>query len=318
MRNSNANFLLVDWGTSNARAWLTSTDGKIVGQNRSDTGINRVSNGNFSSAFQSLTSSLSAAPCPTLMSGMIGSRQGWIEAPYLECPVALPDLARHLVPVPDAEHIRIVPGVHYHSTAGRHDVMRGEEIQIAGALEFVPPASRQLICLPGTHSKWALVENSKLTEFATAMTGEVFGALSDHTILGALMPAKDDERTASDQGFEAGLKRADEPGGLLHHLFGVRAEGLFDALPATDLPNYLSGILIGHEIRDMLTRFSETETVLVVGESRLASLYVHAITFFERQAIAVDAEQATIAGLQQVLSLADNNQDPKEANDPHA
>jgi len=303
MTAGNPQGLLVDWGTSNARAWTVAEDGSVIASAQSSGGIGRIADGNFSAAFKDLTEQLTPTPLPTLMSGMIGSRQGWIEAPYLTCPVSLSDLAQQLIPVPDAPYIRIVPGVHLQTSKGRNDVMRGEEVQIAGVIELVSSTEEQLICLPGTHRKWAWVKKGVLTDFATSMTGEVFAAMSNHTILGALLP--NDGGAASDitsAGFETGLVRSGESGGLLHHLFGVRAEGLFDAVAADDLRGYLSGILIGHEVRDMLGQQTGTAPVIVVGEAQLAAHYVHAITAMNRPASILDSELATIAGLTMILN----------------
>jgi 2-dehydro-3-deoxygalactonokinase len=302
MTNTDPVGLLVDWGTSNVRAWSVARDGAVIASVQSSAGISRVADGNFSAAFDDLTIQLTSTPLPTLMSGMIGSRQGWIEAPYLKCPVSLDDLALQLTPVPEAPHIRIVPGVHLQTDTGRNDVMRGEEVQIAGVIELASSSEEQLICLPGTHSKWAHVDNGMLTDFATSMTGEVFAAMCNHTILGALLPNDDDSSSdITSAGFDEGLIRSGESGGVLHHLFGVRAEGLFDTIPARDLRGYLSGILIGHEVRDMLTQRSDSGPVIVVGEAQLAEHYVHAIKQMKRAASAIDSEQATIAGLGMIL-----------------
>jgi 2-dehydro-3-deoxygalactonokinase len=303
MTNTDPVGLLVDWGTSNVRAWSVVEDGTVLSSAQSSAGISQIADGNFSAAFDDVTAQLTTMPLPTLMSGMIGSRQGWIEAPYLTCPVSLGDLALQLTPVPTAPHIRIVPGVHLQTATGSNDVMRGEEVQIAGVIELASSTEDQLICLPGTHSKWAHVEKGVLSDFATSMTGEVFAAMSNHTILGALLPKDGDNPSdITSAGFDAGLKRASENGGLLHHLFGVRAEGLFDTIPACDLRGFLSGILIGHEVRDMLAQRPGSGPVIVVGEAQLAEHYVHAITQMQHAASAIDSEQATIAGLAMILN----------------
>jgi 2-dehydro-3-deoxygalactonokinase len=298
--------LLVDWGTSNARAWLMAEDGRQLAASQSGTGINHVEDRDFTGAFSALTRDLTSEALPTLMSGMIGSRQGWVEAPYLACPVSLKDLAQQLVPVPDMAHIRIVPGVHLQTSDGRNDVMRGEEVQIAGALELTKASGDMLMCLPGTHSKWAKVESGRLVDFSTSMTGEVYSALADHTILGALLPDQGNAEDISDAGFSQGLVRSGEDGGMLHHLFGVRAEGLFESIAAEDLQGFLSGILIGHEVRDMLARYAGTDPVTVIGDKLLAAHYVHAISSLDRSVTALDAEQATIAGLQMILNASHN------------
>ena len=305
----------MDWGTSNVRAWLVDGNGNILASQKSDAGITRVTDGDFQSAFSNLTGTMCTEAIPTLMSGMIGSRQGWVEAPYLPCPVFLDDLASGLLTVPDAPQIKIVPGVHYVSPTGGHDVMRGEEVQIAGALQMNNATDDQLICLPGTHSKWALIEAGKLTGYSTSMTGEVYAALSRHTILSALLP---DETSATEMspvismaGFTRGLERSADKGGLLHHLFGARANALFDAIPTEDLRGYLSGMLIGHEIRAMLADYPADLPITIVGDDNLAAHYAQALTMLKRPATIVDAEKATLAGLQQILERSQSLQNGK-------
>ena len=298
--------MLVDWGTSNVRAWLTDGTGSILAENKSDMGITRVPDNDFASVYEDikkgLSPEISGFDPPTLMSGMIGSRQGWVEAPYLECPVTLDNLAGQLIQVPGLSHINIVPGVHYQSPEGSHDVMRGEEVQISGALELAESARNQglLVCLPGTHSKWAVVEDNKLVGFSTAMTGEAFAALSDHTILAALFEDPEDD-TIMASGFAKGIDRSGEPGGLLNHLFGVRANGLLGAVPNAKLRSYLSGILIGHEVRSALAQETNGTSIVIVGDDALAGLYQTALQSCGKQADIIPSTRATIQGLQRIL-----------------
>jgi len=296
--------LLIDWGTSKARAWLVAPDGEILSRNLTNAGIRNISEGGFPAAYAHLTEGLSPEPLATLMSGMVGSRQGWVEAPYLDCPVQVSSLAQKLTTVPGASHVRIVPGVHTLTASGNHDVLRGEEIQIAGALELNGPKKQQLFCLPGTHSKWVTVEDDRLLGFNTSMTGEVFAALSEHTILAATFPDISATDDISERGFDLGLDRAKDEGGLLHHLFGVRSEALFATIAPKDLRGYLSGILIGHEVREMLNWNKTDAPVVVISDSHLAGLYLRAISAFKGTASALDSEQATIAGLRQVQKQA--------------
>lgn len=300
--------ILIDWGTSNARAWLVGPDGAIHDRYHVALGIKNVKNGDFDGALRALTADWPLEPgTPILMSGMIGARQGWLEAPYVPCPAALDDLAAGIVEIPDAPHIRIVPGVHDAAADRAHDVMRGEEVQIFGALSEMPnDGGSHLFCLPGTHSKWALVDDGRLVRFATALTGEAFSAFAEHTILGALMPDAEqaqDEASHWPAGFSRGLARSREAGGLLHHLFGVRAQALFDELAPAALPAYLSGILIGHEVAGMAALFEAHSQVIVVAEPTLARHYVDAITASGRAASLVDAEIASLAGLAKLAGL---------------
>ncbi len=211
---------------------------------------------------------------PIVMSGMIGSRQGWLEVPYAECPAGAAEIARGLRPIVwNAGRRRgwIAPGLSYRDANGIPDVMRGEETQIIGALADLPEGEAT-ICLPGTHSKWVRWRDGRIVAFATAMTGEVFAVLRRHSILGRLMSETDAGHDGT--AFAAGLRRAAEKGGLLHHLFGARTRGLFDEVAEGALPSYLSGILIGHEIAAL----APSEGVVhLIGAPGLVALYREAL-----------------------------------------
>lgn len=204
---------------------------------------------------------------------MVGSRQGWIEAPYVPCPADVDALAAGLVrhAAPRAGDVWFVPGVHW-SDAHAIDVMRGEEVQIVGAL-----AERGLdgavLCLPGTHSKWATVTHGAITRFRTYMTGELFGVLRQHSILGRLMHDDVDDDAAFDQG----VARAQEPGGLTHHLFSARTAGLFGRIADPSLAAYLSGLVIGDEIANAVATVPGDMTLLLVGAAGLCARYARAL-----------------------------------------
>ena len=209
---------------------------------------------------------LDREPGAIFMSGMIGSRQGWLEVPYVACPASLEAIGRACGAI-EWEHGRrvyIAPGLSCRDAHGVPDVMRGEETQILGAADEL--GGEAVVCLPGTHSKFVHVQNGRIVDFTTHMTGEVFGVLWRHSILGRLgdTDAVDDETA-----FDAGVDRSAEGQGLLHHLFGVRTRGLFAEIPAACLASYLSGLLIGHEIRAAAL----AAPVSVIGEDRLARLY---------------------------------------------
>lgn len=302
--------VVVDWGTTNARAYRLGPDGRVTDRRRLPRGIRQVPPDGFPDALAELLGSWVGddGKCRILMSGMVGSRQGWVEAPYRSCPARLEDLVAALCPVPGLAHARIVPGLCRSNGGTRQDVMRGEEVQVFGAVSGPAPA---LLCLPGTHSKWVRYEAGAIVDFATAMTGETFEVLRRHSLLGALMPAEtgaaDDAASsgAAAEGLRRGLDRAGEPGGLLNHLFGVRAEALFGTIPADGLEAYLSGLLIGHEVRGMATLFPRFEPIRLVAEGRLAALYAAAFRHLGQEVEAVDSEAATLRGLTQVLEQAE-------------
>jgi 2-dehydro-3-deoxygalactonokinase len=298
-----ANAILIDWGTTNARAYRRATDGMGVESRRLPRGIRQVAEGGFPAALAELLGPWSDGDASAvLMSGMIGSRQGWVEVPYCPCPVRLADLAARLMKVPGRPGVRIVPGVS-RAEGGRHDVMRGEEVQVFGA---VGDQGDAVLCLPGTHSKWVRCAEGRLADFATAMTGEVFDVLRRHSLLGALMTKEGDapDEAADADGFRRGLDRSAEAGGLLNHLFGVRAEGLFAAIPPAGLSSYLSGMLIGHEIRAMADLFPGRAPIRLVADGALAERYAAALKHLHRPFETVDVETATLRGLTRLLEQA--------------
>ena len=176
--------LACDWGTTNLRAWTLSDDGAITAHAEFPLGVGRLQPGEAAARFRDeVRPAMKAEGLPALLCGMIGSTLGWEVVPYRRCPVSLEDLAHALHAVePD---VRIVPGVSAPGPTGASDVMRGEETQILGWAAMKPERARgrHLICHPGTHAKWALVEDGRLTRFVTAMTGELFAVLRKHSVL---------------------------------------------------------------------------------------------------------------------------------------
>jgi 2-dehydro-3-deoxygalactonokinase len=286
--------LAIDWGTSSFRAYRVS-EGVVREKREAPLGILQVAGGDFAGALEGQVGDwLAAGEYPVVMSGMIGSRQGWVEAPYVECPAGADDLAARLCPVRWAgREAWIVPGL-VDRHGGVPDVMRGEETQLVGALGGLGSGSH-LVCLPGTHSKWARIVDGRIAGFRTHMTGEVFGVLKAHSILGRLMAEDGEDEGAFDQGFA----RARDTGGLLHHLFGARTRGLLGELPAAALSSYLSGMLIGHEL---VPEADGAAVVHLIGAPRLTSLYARALGRLGKTTHVLDAD-AAVAGL---VALARN------------
>jgi 2-dehydro-3-deoxygalactonokinase len=263
----------LDWGTTSCRAYLIGADG--VRARNEGPGILRVEGGAFGPWFDTMVGGWIAAHgvLPIVLSGMIGSRQGWKEAPYAQCPAGADDIVRVLAKIDhDGLPISLVPGLSTEND-GMPDVMRGEETQILGALAL-SGRNEGLFLLPGTHSKWAEVRNGRIVSFRTFMTGEVFGALKDHTILGRLM--REDAFDAD--GFARGVREGAALGGagaLLNRMFAARTYGLMDKLSDTALGDYLSGLLIGAEI-DEATRRTKS-VVTIVASAALAQRYSDAL-----------------------------------------
>ncbi len=286
----------VDWGTTRLRAFRVAEDGTIRDRRAGPRGILNVPDGRFGETLRDeIGPWLAAGEDHVLLSGMIGSRQGWKEAPYLPCPAGPIELAAGLVDIGfDWARVKLVPGLSGVDETGVAEVMRGEETQVVGIQALLRDGG--LACLPGTHSKWVQVVAGRIVGFTTHMTGEVFAALRGHTILGRMMR----DGPADGATFDAGVARSADPGGLLHHLFGVRALALADRLKESEAPAYLSGMLIGHEVRAALAAgrgatgrgaashpaaASEVEAhgsaapvVQVIGAPDLTALYARAIT----------------------------------------
>ena len=227
--------------------------GTVLEERASESGILRVEAGDFAGTLAAAIGDwLADAPtAPVIASGMIGSRQGWMEVPYATCPAGLPELALGLgrVPGPDGRAVHIVPGALRAASGGEFpDVMRGEETQIMGDLAARPRGAARYV-LPGTHSKWAWCEEGRLVGFATYMTGELYDVLRRHSILGRLMSGDAPDDDAFGQGLDRARRSAGAPPGrLLHDLFSTRTFGLVGTLPGSALASYLSGLLIGGEI----------------------------------------------------------------------
>lgn len=263
----------VDWGTTSFRAFRLARDGTIRDRRASTRGILNVADNRFAETLRDeIGPWLAAGDDHVLLSGMIGSRQGWREAPYLPCPAGAAELAAALTDIAfDWGQVKLVPGLATEDEAGVPELMRGEETQVLGCLSAI--GGNGLACLPGSHSKWAQVADGRIAGFTTHLTGEAFAALRGHTILGRMM-----RDGAIDPGrFDDGVARAGEGGGLLHHVFGARTLALTGRMAEADTASYLSGILIGHEVRSALGG-QRGVVVQLIGAPELTALYARAIT----------------------------------------
>lgn len=265
----------IDWGTSSFRAYRLAADGTVLERRWADAGILAIDDGDFEGGFEQLVGDwLDASPAAAVvLSGMIGSRQGWVEAPYIDCPADLAALGGAMTPIrlERGRTVFLAPGLSCRDADGVPDVMRGEEVQILGALARLG-AGDAVACLPGTHSKWATVRDGRVVGFATHMTGELFDILRRHSILGRMI----EHNAWNDAAFDAGVERSSAQGGLLHHLFGVRAAGLFAELTPETSGAFLSGLVIGHEIRAAVADWPAGKVALI-GEEALVALYTRAL-----------------------------------------
>ncbi len=266
-----------DWGTTSLRAYLIGEDGWPIARAQSDEGLLNVQNGDFEAVLDRAVGDWRREhpEAPIVLSGMVGSRQGWLEAPYVPVPATAEALAASCARVATAwGEVRIVPGVVIGETGGgRADVMRGEETEIMGALAALGHTDGTFV-LPGTHSKWVTVAGGAIADFATYMTGEIFAAMRDHTILSRMMAGTAHDEGAFSDGIASGLALT-RPGDLLSALFGVRVRGLLGRLPNEAAASYLSGLLIGGEVASAA---SGRGTVTIVAASHLAPRYGQALT----------------------------------------
>ena len=301
--------LALDWGTSSLRAFLMR-DGQVVDTRQSAHGIQHLplpGRAGFEQAFAAIAGDW-VRPWPQLpvvASGMVGSAQGWREAPYVRCPATVKALAEQNTTVASGlgQEILIAPGVLYDEPGELPDVMRGEEIQIAGALLHNPLwAARSLIVLPGTHAKWAQIEDGKIVRFATYLTGELFAVLTTNSILGRLLPAPSELKPQTDvAAFELGLAsaRRSGPGDLSRQIFATRTLGLTGRLAPAALADYLSGLLIGHELVSGLSAAGNelaAVPLVMIGEPTLCQRYVRSLEYMG-QAVAAVLDNTAPVGL---------------------
>jgi len=294
MRHASSVCVVIDWGTSSFRGWLMSADGKALAESRGNEGMLHCAGGaGFAPVLGDHLARLGAAEAtPVLICGMAGARQGWVEAPYLRTPTPLDALHEGAIRVEGSGDIRILPGI-AQAEADRPDVMRGEETQLLGVTE---PGFTGLVCIPGTHSKWVRIDEGRVVEFSTYMTGELFSVVAQHSIL---THAVEPEAAAVDSpAFRDGLVAATAmPTGLTASLFRLRAAQLLGFEQRADGAARLSGLLIGAELGDAMRRHGSPRSVRLIGAGALGRLYEAALKAQGLDVTTVDAEQASRLGL---------------------
>ena len=270
---SRARLIAIDWGTSNLRASLLGDGGAVIETRAGGSGVMVVPDGRFADALKALCGDwIEKHACPAIASGMVGSRQGWREAAYVECPATLQQVAAQLTRIELTPRValHIVPGLRCTGADGQHDVMRGEETQLWGAA--LPVGS--CCVLPGTHSKWVWCgEGGEISRFETFMTGELYGLLTQHGILGRGMQFGHARPTAFEEGVTLGLA---EHASATHAIFAARTAGLMNRIEPEGLPDFLSGILIGIEIGGAV-RHSAPQRVTLLGDDTLCRRYETAL-----------------------------------------
>nr|WP_256429982.1 2-dehydro-3-deoxygalactonokinase [Caulobacter sp. S45] len=287
----------MDWGTTNLRAWVVGADGRPTAHQEFALGVSRLGPGEAAVRFRDeVRPALGAEGLPTLITGMAGSNIGWLEVPYADCPADARALARGVVAVPgEAPFVGITPGLRGPGVYGP-DVMRGEETQLIGWLAQDPARRQgaQVICHPGTHAKWVLAVDGRIERFVTAMTGELFALLTQHSVL------KGGEGDADGPAFDDGLKAAGDGAALAARLFTARSRVVGGGgLVAADVRAYLSGLLIGADVASSppLLDAPADATVSIVGDSKLCAQYQRALAHRGIEARVHDGEGAVLSGL---------------------
>ncbi|MDP5360063.1 MAG: 2-dehydro-3-deoxygalactonokinase [Paracoccaceae bacterium] len=285
-----ADWIAVDWGTSNMRAWAMSASGDVLAEASSDQGMGKLAREGFEPALLAVAGAWISKPTTVIACGMVGSRQGWVEAPYAAVPC--PTLPEGLVRAPTQDpnlQVHVIPGI---KQVDPPDVMRGEETQISGFLARNPRWDG-VICLPGTHTKWVHISADEVVSFQTFMTGELFDTIAKHTVLRHSVASAGWDDAAFLTGLEQAIAR---PERLAARLFSLRANGLLHDMAGTTARAQLSGLLIGAELA-AAKPYWLGQQIAVIGDSGLAKLYVDALATQAAPATQVNAKAITLAGL---------------------
>lgn len=296
-------WIAVDWGTTNLRTYAIDDAGGVIARGRGQ-GMGALSTGATGDARRAdfeatllgaVESWLSDQPISIVMCGMVGSRQGWHEAGYLPVPQSLFGLADALVRVPAHDKRLmpfIVPGI---SQTDPYDVMRGEETQLAGYVSQASGANSTVsgrVCLPGTHAKWARVEGGAITHFSTAMTGELFDLITEHSILAHSVS---DDALDSEAFRDSVLAAYHDPACFTEALFSVRAEGLLAGEDGVRARGRVSGLLVGAELAG--AKLEPGEPVTLIGAPKLCVAYSEALAALGLDAAVLDGEAMVLRGL---------------------
>lgn len=293
-----AEWIAVDWGTSNVRAWGMTGEGSVAFEREAAQGMGRLERADYPGVLARLLGAAAdSGRMEVLVCGMAGARTGWREAPYVETPAELDHLLSRAV-VPETTgtpfDVHILPGV-CQRTEGAEDVMRGEETQLLGFMQMRPGFAGTVV-MPGTHSKWVRLAHGRLERFATAMTGELFEVLGQHSVLRLSLAGEQtgpETEAGVAAGMEAGLASPELLTGLL---FRTRAASLLSGKGSDWCAGYLSGLLVGAEVGGH-RQWLGTGTVPLIGAARLCRLYAAALSRIGIKSETIDARDATLRGL---------------------
>ena len=290
-------YIAIDWGSTHLRAWYYR-QGECIDQRRSEAGVTRLAGRSPAEVFASVTEGWPVDQLPVVMAGMVGSNAGWQAVPYLPCPVSLTQLATRLNRV--AGKAWIVPGLCL-ERRDNHNIMRGEETQLLGAVNL---AAATTYVLPGTHAKWVQADGDTVHDFRSVMTGELHHLLLQHSLLGAGLPPQQPDNAAFRDGLETGCNDRS----ILSRLFEVRAAHVLGSRPAESTSEFLSGLLIGHEVAQMQQQFAlnRRQPLTLIADGSLAERYQQAMTFAGIPAQRLGGDDAFQHGIRSIADeLAD-------------
>ncbi|PIJ49555.1 2-oxo-3-deoxygalactonate kinase [Erwinia sp. OLTSP20] len=285
-----SSYIAIDWGSTNLRAWYYR-HGQLIDERRSEAGVTRLEGRTPLQVFNTVTADWPVNDLPVVMAGMVGSNAGWLSVPYLPCPVSLDQLASHLTRV--EQRAWIVPGLKV-SREDNYNIIRGEETQLLGASELAPSS---LYVMPGTHAKWVVSQQKQIVDFRTVMTGEMHHLLLKHALIGAGLP----QQKQHPEAFRAGLITGSNDSTIIARLFEVRARHVLGALAQSAVSDYLSGLLIGHEVASQLRHFNSKAPLTLIAGKALAHRYQQA---FELQGVSITVLDGDDAFQQGIRSIA--------------
>jgi len=298
---SEAAFIAGDWGTSRLRLYLCEASGNVLARGEGEGASVPDCAGRFAAAVAAWDKA--HGQLPAVLAGMVGSTIGWREVPYLKCPAkpaAIADAALRFEA--DGRAIAILPGLSCKGKTGAPDVMRGEETQILGALRLHPNLAkgRHVFCMPGTHAKWVVVDDGAVTQFQTALSGELFELLRRHSVLARDSADVDPQSAAFSLGLD--FARANRKSDLLHLLFSTRSRVVTGEMAKGDAGSYLSGLVLGKDIATAMALlevapFNMDGPVQLICTPALAALYGKALATYDVKSAVIDGDRAALAGL---------------------
>lgn len=293
MNEATSRFIAIDWGTTNRRIYLLGADAELIATECDDRGVMAMNGHCFDAEVAKLRARF--GDHPVICAGMVGSPRGWANVPYVACPAGFEEVAAGLHWV-EPGRAAIVPGVS--SVAGRKgDTMRGEEVQLLGAVIAGLAPGDGVLCQPGTHCKWALMEDGRIRSFRTTMTGELYALLRKHSLLSDVIEGEVEIGPA----FHEGLADAKSQY-LLNDLFRIRASGMLGLRSKEEAASYASGLLIGSDVREQ--DLSPDKEVFILADPTFGGLYREALRVAGVSSTVVDSHASFVAGIARIWELA--------------